>query len=220
MTEFTKKHFFARVIYIPYYHIMKIFRYDCQIEKFILSYTRDNRICDSILDIGCGPGVVGLTLSKIYPKATITFTDINVGFLKKIEAKLNNKQKATFGISDISQPNQIRFFSGERKAFKDQTFDIISAGANIGYSSDLDSAILTLYQMLKPGGYIINLEMNNDFWGKLISRVYGYRSVSLKNISSSLRSTNAVVSAKPIPKSFFPLGLTRQCIIIKKPNEK
>lgn len=47
---------------------------------------------DSILDLGCGYGPVGITLAKLFPKSKVTMTDINMRAIKlaRMNLKLYN----------------------------------------------------------------------------------------------------------------------------------
>jgi len=65
-----------------------------------------------VLDIGCGYGAIGIILSKIYPKTTITMTDINERALELVKRNLKlNDAKATVIKSNLFQKMDSKFDS-------------------------------------------------------------------------------------------------------------
>jgi SAM-dependent methyltransferase len=134
-----------------------------------------------------------------------------------LDSRLPQDHSCSIGVSDLASPDQITLLDGEKLLISKLTYDIINASANIGYSSDPVKTITTLYDLLKPGGVIINLEMNYGFWGRLISWLYGYSMLKTEQFNQFLECREAKVSRKKIPIIYFPLNLTRECILIEKP---
>lgn len=196
---------------------MKSLGYDYQIRRFIHDHTDRKLSIESVLEVGCGTGATGLCLSDIHNQAAILFTDNNKTLIKKLELKTSHNKAISLGISDISQPGNVTLLSGEDIHIADESYDVICAGANIGYSSSPDSTMSTLYDILKPGGCIVDLEMRTEFMGRFISSIYKYKIISLDQINYSLRSKGAIIKSKKIPWSYFPLNLTRTFIVITKP---
>lgn len=61
-------------------------------KTFLQAICDENELQKSILDVGCGYGVIGVTLKKIYPDKNVTMIDVNHRALKLAEdnAKKNN----------------------------------------------------------------------------------------------------------------------------------
>lgn len=61
-------------------------------KTFLQAICDENELQESILDVGCGYGVIGVTLKKIYPDKNVTMIDVNHRALKLAEdnAKKNN----------------------------------------------------------------------------------------------------------------------------------
>ena len=196
---------------------MKILGYDYQIKQFIFNHTDKNKLVTSILEVGCGTGITGLCLLKIFCHANLLLTDNNIKFIHTLEKKTSKENAISLGVSDISHPEKVTLLSGKYIQIKNETYDVICAGANIGYSICPHSTLSSLYDILKPGGYIIDLEMRSGFWGRLISKCYGYETVSLEQINSSLRPKDATISSENISWKYFPLNLTRVSLVITKP---
>ncbi len=98
-----------------------------------------------ILDIGCGYGVIGITIAKLNPKLIVYMTDINPLAVKvaKYNAKLN----------DVS--NRVIVLRGDRyEPVKNMVFDAIysnpplSAGMNI-----VEDIVLNAIKYLKKNGH-------------------------------------------------------------------
>lgn len=207
---------FLGVIYKPYWIIMSFLGLNRQTKRYVHALIGSGWAVDNILDAGCGTGAAGIGLVEMFPEASVLFTDINKEMLLKLEASLPVGHSYSIGVSDLSRPNKVTLLDGEKLILDRSTYDIINASANIGYSSNPEKTIITLYDALKPGGVIINLEMNYGIWGRMISWGYGYPMLRFNVICNCLASTGAKVSRKRISFRYFPLNLTRECILIEK----
>jgi ubiquinone/menaquinone biosynthesis C-methylase UbiE len=197
--------------------IMSILGLDRQTKRYVHALIGGESNVESILDAGCGTGAAGISLVEIFPEAKVLFTDINKEMLLKLEGRLAPGHSCLIGILDLSNPDQVTLLDGEKLVINKPTYDIINASANIGYSSDPTKTITTLYDSLKPGGVIINLEMNYSFWGRLMSWLYGYSMLKNEQINQFMECREAKISRKKISIRYFPLNLTRECILIEKP---
>lgn len=205
-----------RRLYRIYNNIMQLSGFNYQIKRFIYNNIKNKNV-QSILDAGCGTGITGLSLLELYPNSNLLLTDINRELLLKLQDKTSNKNNVLLGLSDISYPNKIKTLKGEELTICDEEFDIICAGANIGYSKNPEQTISTLYQILKPGGSIIDLEMGRNFWGLTISKLYCYPVVSWGKIDNVVGRQGAIITIQKISWFYFPLNLTRVYITITKP---
>lgn len=210
------------MFYNYYNTIMRNTGFDHKINQFLhLNIpTKNNNY--KIIEFGCGTGVTGLTLLQIFPQANLVSTDIKSHFLERLEKnidKLNvNSERISIGVSDISQPHVITLANGEKIVQVKEEFDFICAGANIGYGDNPKVSIEKLYEMLKPGGSILNLEMNSKFWGRSISALYNYEIIPEEIFSNLASKLGAEITITKVPLKFFPLNLTRTFIQIKKPK--
>ncbi|PHS12432.1 MAG: hypothetical protein COA86_18450 [Kangiella sp.] len=203
-------------IYKFYNQIMKYVGFDYQIRRFILKHTDKSKKVESILEIGCGSAATGLALSEIFTDAVVLFTDRDIHLLEALEKKVKGNPNIELGISDISNPKNVKFLSGKRIYLNSESFDIICAGANLGYSTNLKVTLDELYDLLKPGGQIIDLEMNDGLWGRLISYLYNYPIVSMERIKYILDRKDVTGTTEKISWRFFPLNITRISFKINK----
>lgn len=74
----------------------------------LISSVSDLDLGNSILDLGCGYGVIGIVMKKINPNADVDLVDINdrAVELSKINAKLNNVKVNTYNSEDITKLNK------------------------------------------------------------------------------------------------------------------
>lgn len=197
---------------------MSVLGHNRQTKIYIHNLINEGRVADRILDAGCGTGAAGVTLAEMFPNAHVLFTDINQNLLAKLNASLVTSGLFSVGVSDLSNPNRVVLFNGQGLNLESESYDIINASANIAYSSDQEKTIRILYDLLKPGGVIIDLEMHHGILGRFISWLYSYPMVSPETIEQSLDGSGAKISRTKIFFKYFPLNLTRECILIEKPS--
>ena len=210
------------MIYYFYNYIMRKVGFDRQINRFLHSQISASDEHQKIIEFGCGTGITGLTLLQIFPNAELVATDIKDRFLNRLGANAErlkiDDERITLAISDISSPNEVRDLSGEDLSHHEERYDIICAGANIGYASTPESSIAELYELLKPGGIIVNLEMSKRPMGRLISALYGYPMIDQTTFERLAETHGARVTVSKVPMEYFPLSSTRTLILIEKPH--
>ena len=198
-------------LYRSYALGMKMLAFERSIARFIMHLHLDHPPNASILDVGCGTGVVGLTLMKHRPASTLVATDVNVDLLNRTRRNATDQgiaeERLTLGISDVSQPEVLARMNGSPDSLIRGQFDIVSTGATIGYSRDQEHSINALLRMVKPSGYFLNIEMNEKFWGRNTSRRYRYRMMPLEKMESIIRDNGFQVTRIPVRQ--FPASLTR-----------
>ena len=140
-------------------------------------------------------------------------TDIQERFLQGV---LSNSEKMgmgqdmiSVGLSDITKPSEVKRVPGDSVTLENESFDLISVGAVIGYSKDQQQTIKVLVNLLKPGGLLLNLEMNEQLAGRWTSRRYEYDVIRLKEMRSQFSEAGCNVSTLPLSAKYFPASLTR-----------
>ncbi|BFT69991.1 malonyl-ACP O-methyltransferase BioC [Paenibacillus sp. P36] len=104
----------------------------------------------SILEIGCGTGIVTSGLVEKYPKASITALDIAPGMLQAAEQRVRGSQPAD---------RDIRFIHGDVEKWSatalPASFDLIVSGACFQWLQQPEQTLQHLRRLLRPGGVLV-----------------------------------------------------------------
>ncbi|MCA9137036.1 MAG: class I SAM-dependent methyltransferase [Planctomycetales bacterium] len=203
-----------------YDFFMKSFGYSRSIERFLCGLKLDLPSRGRILDAGCGTGILGIHFLERFGDATLLATDLEPNFL---QATLSNaelrgiaKDRITVAIADISAPRQVTSLEGESRVLDKASFDLICIGAVIGYAKDTEASIRELVSMITPGGYFVNLEMNDSPTGRFVSHRYHYHNIPLSRMQSVIREEGCEVTVTGLGMQHLPAKLTRTAFIARK----
>ena len=174
-----------------------------------------------ILDIGCGTGILGISIKKLFPKSNILATDIEEKFLDKIQEdiiKLNfPSSEFNVGIADINSPENVLILDTRTNLYlKPETFDVVLFSATIGYSIDPIQSIKRLSKLVKIGGYLIDIEMSENIIGRTLCNFYRYKHPGITNIIKILNKNGYITEKIPFLLTEIPAGLSRTGIIARK----
>lgn len=114
----------------------------CQYVDFV---EKEAKGCQTILDLGCGPGLSSYLLSE--RGFTVTGVDISQKFLDVSKAKQSDKLRLVQ--ADVSSLD-----------FPDGSFDIVTSHELIEHIIEVDRALREMKRVLKKGGKIIILAPN------------------------------------------------------------
>jgi len=207
-------------IYKLYKFVMQICGFEKSISKFVNDLDLELKDNNKILEVGCGTGVIGLQLIEKFPKSTLFATDILEKFLYQTihnaEKRGISKDKISVAISDISTPDKVTLLDNSSNYLEKESFDIVCVGATIGYSKNKEETIKKLLDLIKPKGYLINLEMNEWIIGKLTSDEYQYSNIPLTEMKKIIEEMGHEVSFIPLSMKYFPTNLTRIGMVVRK----
>lgn len=205
-------------LYASYALGMKALGFERSISSFIDALNLDYPNDAEIIDVGCGTGIIGLTLMNNHSMSTLIATDLNEDLLKQTRSNADergiNNSRIILGVSDISDPKKAWSVEEQDKQLTINEFDIVSTGAAIGYSQNQEDSIKILLNMVKPKGYFINIEMNEHFFGRATSKKYHYPIMPLLNMKKIIEDYGFTVTSIPVNK--FPAQLTRTCLIARR----
>lgn len=203
-----------------YDFFMKALGYEGSIDRFLDHLDVDCRKDCHIMDAGCGTGILGLHFLERFPEATLHATDIEEGFLTATRANAVRRgidpDRLTLGVGDISAPNVWKTLDGGIEDLPPETFDLICVGAVIGYATDTEASLRMLVDLLAPGGYLLNIEMNESLTGRLVSNRYHYRNISLARMNSVIEDAGCEIMSTPLRMKHLPAKLTRTAIVARK----
>ena len=105
-----------------------------------------------VLDLAGGTGdMVKLMRDKISEKGTLILSDINASMLNEGRNRLIDE-----GIEDVHAAQ----IDAQFLPFKDNTFDLITIAFGLRNVTDKETALVSIYKALKPGGKLIILEFS------------------------------------------------------------
>ena len=207
-------------LYNSYSWAMNVLGFDRQISRFIDELSLDHQGVERILDVGCGTGVMGFQLLVRFPDATLLATDIQERFLQGVLSHSENmgleQDRVSVGLSDITKPAEVELMPGGRTSLERESFDLISVGAVIGYSKDQRETIKALVSLIKPGGVLLNLEMNEQVVGRWTSHRYEYDVIPIKEMATLMAEEGCSVSRLPLSTKYFPVNMTRVGLLAVK----
>ena len=108
----------------------------------------------TILDLGCGNGILGKFLLNNFPSAKGIFIDISDTMLKAAENNLSNNAEVLVVKGDLSSTEWLNTISDSRPV------DIVVSGFAIHHLDDSRKKELysEIYELLSPGGVFINMD--------------------------------------------------------------
>ena len=131
----------------------------------------------NILDIGCGTGVPTIELAKI-SNGQIIGIDINETSLNMLKRK----------IKELKLSNQVKIIKDSilNMDFPKESFDIIWSEGSV-FVAGFENSIKRWYRFLKPDGFLVIHDENNDKNKKLgLIKKYGYSLVGQFEITDKL----------------------------------
>lgn len=108
----------------------------------------------SVLDLGCGDGVLGRSVHAQYPHAHYVFADFSEPMLQAAQQALAPSERVQYVLTDFAVPtwtNDIQQVA---------PFDVIVSGYAIHHVSDerKRAVYADIYQLLTPGGVFVHME--------------------------------------------------------------
>jgi len=203
-----------------YDFFLKSFGFSRSLDRFLKTLTLQCPSDCRILDAGCGTGLLGLHFLERFPLATLQATDLEPNFLAAMLTNADKRgikrQRISSAVADISHPGQLTSLDGVQTTLPAASFDLICTGAVVGYANDTEASIRQLIKLLSPGGYFVNVEMNEQRVGKFVSHRYHYHNISLARVQSLMCEEDCEVSVATLSFRHFPAKLTRTAIVGRK----
>ncbi|KAA3660081.1 MAG: class I SAM-dependent methyltransferase [Chloroflexi bacterium] len=117
----------------------------------------------TILDLGCGDGILGQALLEQYPEATAVFVDFSEPMLEAARQRLRNRENVIFVQGDYGKhgwQNRLEKIVNGQLSMVNCQFDVIVSGYSIHHQPDTrkKEVYAELHDLLTPGGIFLNIE--------------------------------------------------------------
>jgi len=107
-----------------------------------------------VLDLGCGPGFAASELMMAFPGTQLSCLDSHPGLLREAENYIRE-----FGYEDV----EFRQAESHKTGFSSQSFDFILARFAFQHFKDPQAVINECYRLLKPGGMLAIIDVDDEF---------------------------------------------------------
>ncbi len=117
----------------------------------------------TILDLGCGDGILGQALLNQYLEATAVFVDFSTPMLEAARQRLANTENALFLQADYGKRGwqiELEEIVNRQLTIVNCQFDVIVSGYSIHHQPDdrKKEVYTELHDLLTPGGIFLNIE--------------------------------------------------------------
>ena len=140
---------------------------------------------NTILDLGCGDGILGQAVLNDYPDATGVFLDFSQPMLANARQQLAGQDKRVFIDCDYGDPAWTKTLSDHAP------FDVIVSGFSIHHQPDdrKQRIYREIFELLSPNGIFLNLEhvssptewLESQFDDLMVDALYQYARANNNN---------------------------------------
>ncbi|MFQ5682347.1 MAG: class I SAM-dependent methyltransferase [Candidatus Binatia bacterium] len=127
---------------------------DTQIEVMLKIISLWKPRLKTIMDLGCGDGILGQAILDKFPAVQVFFVDFSAPMLEAARTKVQRTRAVNFVKSDFSSPDWRNSFH------KMEGFDLVVSGFSIHHQPDDRKREIyrEIYELLNNGGIFLNLE--------------------------------------------------------------
>jgi len=139
-----------------------------------------------ILDAGCGSGLVSFALLEKFQRAEVVAFDCNKEMVESA-FRINRQKKYScleLLIGDIGKMDSFARLDGRKYSLEEGSFDYAFAAGSLEYS-DLKTGVAKLAGILKTGGKLYDIAVRDNFMGRSVGAVQGFRPSSLLEITDA-----------------------------------
>jgi arsenite methyltransferase len=122
---------------------------------------------ESILDIGCGRGLLLLEVAKKIPNGKAIGADLWLGNIEYKNSPQMVLDNAT--IEGVSGRIEVVTADAQALPFNDKSFDIVMTSLMMHHISDIHKALNEMVRVLKPGGTLVIADVNSKRYAKMIT---------------------------------------------------
>lgn len=126
-----------------------------QIDVMLRLIHAANPSVTTVLDLGCGDGILGQAVLDLYPHARVVFADFSEPMLEAARKRMAGNKRCTFIHVDYGKTGWERILSPDPSLF-----EVVISGFSIHHQPDRRKKEIyaEIYNLLAPGGIFLNLE--------------------------------------------------------------
>lgn len=158
--------------------------YKKAVQLFIKRLPLQNRKY-TILDVGCGTGLITYALANKCKQAKIIGFDLSKEMIKTAKQLKKNKN-IQLCIGNAENMNELYTLKNKKITMKKNSFDFIFTSGALEYT-DLEKTYQHITSFLKKGGSFYNIAVRKKFWGKLVGKTMGFTPYSEKQIKQAIQ---------------------------------
>ena len=188
---------------------MKVNGYRDSVAKYLGSLKLDLNENSTVLDAGCGTGLVSLALYKAGYRPRQTFA-LDLSFKSLLIAREQfEKDKKIFA-------GEVKEIQGNLLAlpFADATHDVILTCGALEYVP-LDAGLRELARVLKPGGKLILIPIRPSLVGSVLEIFYNFKTHPLEAVKKTAQKYFNIVSNHKFPMT-EPIGWSKTIFVLEK----
>jgi ubiquinone/menaquinone biosynthesis C-methylase UbiE len=162
-----------------------------------------------ILDAGCGPGLLTMTLLKaIHYPVKIIALDLSASSLQKAREAVNKESPV--------RSNQVAYVQGNllQLPFADASFDFIVTSGALEYVP-LEKGFAELSRALKAGGHLVYLPVRPSPASFVLEKLFRFKAHAPKTLTEQTERHFAIVKDHKFPPH-HPIGWTKSVVLAQK----
>ncbi|MFL6227825.1 MAG: class I SAM-dependent methyltransferase [Pyrinomonadaceae bacterium] len=187
----------------------KFNRYSHSIERYLRERAIPLGDDASVLDAGCGTGLLTLALLRTLARpARVTAIDLSAPSLRKAE-------NAVAGL-DESKRHRVSFLQANLLAlpFADATFDFVATSGALEYVP-FGEGVAEIARVVKPGGYLLHLPVRPSPASTLLELMFRFKTHAPAEVDAHTRRHFRVLERHRFNPA-EPIGWTKEAILCQK----
>jgi ubiquinone/menaquinone biosynthesis C-methylase UbiE len=188
---------------------LKINGYSASMAKYLRSLNLPINLNSSVLDAGCGTGLVTSSFYKAGYRPRETFA-LDLSF-KSLEVA-----KEQFEENEIAAVKNVRLVQGNLLSlpFADEKFDLVLTCGALEYVP-LERGIDELARVLKKGGVLVMLPVRPSLIGSVLEILYNFKIHSIEEVEKASQSNFQIVGNHKFPMT-EPIGWSKTIFLLQK----
>lgn len=189
--------------------MMKINGYRDSVAKYLSALNFDISSDSTVLDAGCGTGLVTLAFHSAGYRPGKSFA-LDLSFKSLEVAKEQFEEDEIVAVRKVT-PLQGNLLS---MPFEDETFDLILTCGALEYVP-LDEGVAELARVLKKGGLLVLIPIRPSFIGSVLEILYNFKTHSAEQVKISSQKYFEIVGNYKFPVT-EPIGWSKNVFLLQK----